>query len=70
MSDAKAKHVGFQPMKMHKNLVIHFLEVHPEDLPLISPEWIGTAQELIDALKADPREWFVGGELQDEPATT
>lgn len=57
----------FEPMRMHKNVVIHFLEQHPEDLPNISPAWTGTAAEFIAALKADPREWIVGGALAEAP---
>jgi hypothetical protein len=51
---------------MHKNLVIRCLMDHPEDLPQITSSWKGTAQELIDYLRDDPREWIVNGELSEE----
>ncbi len=57
----------FLPMQIHKNLVIACLRDHPEDLRKINKGWQGTAQELIDALRASPHEWIIDGILADAP---
>lgn len=58
-----AKEAGFEPMKMHKNVLINFLREHPEELAQVAPEWKGTAAEMIAAMEAHPAEWIVGGVL-------
>lgn len=55
------------PMAVHKTHYIRLLESHPEELPQMFPHWEGTAQELIEAIKADPHDWFVEGKLTDLP---
>lgn len=54
-----------QKLKIHKNVIVKCLLLHPEDLRQISPTWDGTVEELIAELRADPREWIVSGELAE-----
>ena len=61
---AKKRELDFQPMKMHKNIVILCLQKHPEDLDQIFPGGpFATTDEAIATLRADPHEWFVDGKL-------
>lgn len=65
MTDDK-KQLDFQPLKMHKNLVILCLQNHPEDLDKIFADGrFKTAAEAISALQAHPGEWIIGGVLSD-----
>lgn len=50
-------------LKVHKNLVVQFLELHPEDLKQVVPTWEGTAKELITKLREHPAQWIIDGEL-------
>lgn len=55
-------------LRLHKRLVIQCLQSHPEDLSKVAPTWEGTAEEFIQALIDDPREWIIDGELAETPA--
>ncbi len=65
-STTTTRAAGFEPMKMHKNILIAFLREHPEELKQVAPEWTGTAEEMISAMEAHPAEWIVGGVLGGE----
>lgn len=44
-------------MRLHKELVIHCLRNYPEDLDKILTGWKGTAEEAIQFLENDPRQF-------------
>lgn len=56
--------VGFQPLKIHKNLAIRALREHPEDFrKIIASDEFSTAEEAIAAMEEHPAEWIVNGTL-------
>lgn len=56
----------FQPMRIHKRIVISWLESHPEDAAtLLPPEWQGRLEEYLEAMKKHPAEFIVDGELKE-----
>jgi len=56
-----------EPMRVHKRIVILWLEAHPEDEEQIVPEeWRGRLPEYLDALRKAPGEWFVNGTLEEK----
>jgi len=54
-----------EPMRIHKNVVIRLALTHPEDMPLIAPDWTGTPEEFVAELERRDGEYFVGGVLED-----
>lgn len=56
-----------EPMRVHKNVVISWLESHPEDEEHIVPEeYRGRLTEYLDALRNHPGQYFVGGQLKED----
>lgn len=54
---------GTEPMRIHKRLVIMFLQANPAELHAIAADWKGDAASYIKALEEHPGEWFLRGEL-------
>lgn len=54
-----------EPMKIHKNMVIRWLESHPEDESHIVPdEFRGRLPEYLDTLRRAQGQYFIGGMLE------
>lgn len=62
----KLSEIPFQPMRIHKRIVISWLESHPEDAAtLLPPEWQGRLEEYLEAMRKHPAEFIVDGELRE-----
>lgn len=54
------------PLWIHKRFVMHRLAEEPESLAETFPSWRGTVSELLNFLREDEREWFVGSEFMSD----
>jgi hypothetical protein len=60
--------LDFQPLRIHKDLVIEALKRRPEDVRLVFADGrFANASEAIAALEAHPSEWIVDGVLGGPP---
>ncbi len=47
-----------KPIRVHKRLLIHLLDAHPEELDDLITGWKGTAEEAVEYLQNGPREYL------------